>query len=189
MKIYLILILSLFLIGNVSAILGEYRQNDCVPIIVPTNASSVTLGSITSPSPNPILWSINSGMTNLGGGSFNYSFCNTTRLGTYSYAYCENTGDCYGNTFIVKSVGDQNDTGITSFDIMIIVALAVALFAYMKISKFLGTMGIMLIGLGILFRNSLYGWIGWIIIATGFLAMIIHLMSDSKPSNGYRRRY
>lgn len=119
-KLIVAFIFAIFLISlaSVSANLGVFKQNECVSIRVLANCSSVNLTEITH---GKTTETINSDMTNLGGQTFNYSFCNTSDLGTYTYSWnnicvdCSN-GDC-GNSFEVKG-------GDLTF-IIIIFALAI----------------------------------------------------------------
>ena len=89
----------------VSSELGKFKQNECINIVVPLNASSVTLTNVNSPINSTIILQNKamSGSNNF----FNYTFCNTSQLGTYTYGYCDQDGNCYGNTFVVNGSGQD----------------------------------------------------------------------------------
>lgn len=107
MKYLIFALLILIFMPLVSSELSPVSLNECIPIIVPSNATSVTLTNVNSPSPNSTIIIWNKTMTNLGGGAFNYTFCNTTRYGTYTYGFCENSGFCSGNSFTVNGSGQN----------------------------------------------------------------------------------
>lgn len=189
-KILLTIMLGIMFLGLASANLGEFKQGECINIITNLNSSSVNISQIVSPSPNSAILINNKAMTNLGGGTFNYTFCSTSKLGRYTYGYCDySNSECYSNDFTITSIGEQNDKGITEFVGILFLALIICIFCYLKISRFLGSMGIFVIGFGILFRNSLYGWLGWIIIIIAFLTMILSLMTPKTNKGPIRRRF
>lgn len=51
---------------------------------------------------------------------------------------------------------------------------------YLKVSKFFGSMAILLLGMGLMYRAGDDGWIGFIVMACGFLMMIYSLTSKPK---------
>lgn len=106
-KLFALLFLSVLLVGLASADLGTFKSNTCVPIRVLSNSSSINLTEVTSPNQTYI---INSPMTYIGGQTFNYSFCNTTVSGIYTYSWndpsvnCANVETC-GNSFTINPTG------------------------------------------------------------------------------------
>lgn len=96
----------LLIIPMVSADLGTYPQSSCVNLFVPLNATSVNLTSIQHLS---TIENINSLMTQAGNG-FNYIYCNTSDIGTYNYGFCDNLGNCYGNSFTINAQGVEYST-------------------------------------------------------------------------------
>lgn len=107
-------ILALFLItivmvmGFASANLGTFKQNSNVSIRVLANCS-VNLNEVTSPTQT---FTINSAMNNLGGQTYNYTFYNTSDLGTYTYSWSGSCLDCAsdncGNSFVITKQGMNN---------------------------------------------------------------------------------
>lgn len=102
-KLFILLLFGIFFINlaSINADLGTWAQNECVPIRILSNASDVNLSTITISSD---LLVINEPMTNLVGQTFNYTFCNTTTLGTYVYDWqpCDNL-ECVNSFTITKS--------------------------------------------------------------------------------------
>jgi len=90
------------MIPNSLGFLGKFNQNECVNIVTVSNFTQVNISIITSPSPNSQILIQNKEMTRVGN-SFNYTFCNTTKMGEYTYGYCEVNGDCYSNTFLIQN--------------------------------------------------------------------------------------
>lgn len=111
----------------VSADLGTFKLGDCVPITTTLNATSANLSTINTPSPNPITIFINSPMTYQGSGAFNYSFCNTSNIGSYTYGYIDQYGNQYSNTFEISATGQPLNTS-TALLYMLVLVVAVILF-------------------------------------------------------------
>lgn len=127
-KILLTLIVGIFLISFVSASLGTFTQNECVPIRVLANCSEVNITEVTNKAGT---FDLNSPMSYLGGQTFNYSFCNTSIVGEYSYSWNNPCVDCSqdncGNSFEVTASGNliksgESGTLIMSIVIMLIIA-------------------------------------------------------------------
>lgn len=57
---------------------------------------------------------------------------------------------------------------------------AINLIMYIKVSKFFGAMMILVTGMGILYKAPADGWIGFMMMASGFLLVIYSIMSDKK---------
>lgn len=107
-KLFLIFVLGLFLISIVGANLGTFKQKECVQIVTNLNTSSVNISGITSPSPIQEILITNQEMTK-DGTFFNYTFCNTSKTGVYTYGYCDFSGNCYSNDFIISFSGNNTD--------------------------------------------------------------------------------
>jgi len=105
-NILLLLTIGIFLIGITSASLGTFKSGECIQIVTNSNSSAINISGITSPSPLPEIIVTNKQMTK-SGNFFNYTFCNTTKLGSYTYGYCDNLGNCYSNDFEVTETGDS----------------------------------------------------------------------------------
>ena len=106
--IILILLTFIFVSVNVKADLGTWKANDCVNIRVLSNCSSVNLSEVTV---GQNAYIVNSLMDKLAGQTFNYSFCNTSQIGTYSYSWNPSCTDCSlgncGNTFTISESGTK----------------------------------------------------------------------------------
>lgn len=131
---YLILVLMIiFALPLVSSSLGTFKQGDCVPIRVLANCSAVNLTEVTINNNHSFI--INSPMSLLGGQTFNYTFCNTTELGTYSYSWNNQCVDCSqgdcGNEFKVNGSGqDISQSQITLIIIGLVVILIFSSFFF-----------------------------------------------------------
>lgn len=124
--IYIILIAAICIsLPLTSAFLGVFKQNDCVNIVVPLNATTVILTNVNTPSPNSTIIISNKTMTS-GVNLFNYTFCNTSTLGTYTYGYCDNNGNCYGNDFLINGSGQD----VTQSQVILIIIGLVVLFIF-----------------------------------------------------------
>ena len=92
-----------------NANLGNFMVNDCVNIVTVLNTSSVNISILNSPSPNSQILLTNVEMTK-NGNAFNYSFCNTSKVGTYTYGYIDNDGNPYSNSFEITNNGFTSTT-------------------------------------------------------------------------------
>jgi hypothetical protein len=104
-NIFLIFIITIFLVGFIqftSAALPNFKQNDCGQIITNLNATAVNITGIVSPDSQIV--SISNPTMQKTGNFFNYTFC-PTQLGTYTYGYCDDAGNCYNNDFKVTISG------------------------------------------------------------------------------------
>jgi hypothetical protein len=104
-KLILTIILGMFLISCVSASLGTFKAGDCVDIKTILNTSAVTISSLSYPNSSIILYIVPMTKNGL---TFNYSFCNTSTLGTYNYDYNDTEGNVYINDF---KIGKDLTTG------------------------------------------------------------------------------
>lgn len=106
--IILILLSVIFVSINVKAELGTWKQNDCVNIRVLSNCSSVNISEVTV---GQNVFIVNKNMQKLAGQTYNYSFCNTSTIGTYTYSWNPSCTDCStgncGNTFTVSESGTK----------------------------------------------------------------------------------
>lgn len=118
-KLLITLIFGILLLSFSSAYLGSYKQGECIPIVTNLNASAVNITVLTSPTPNAQILLSNVEMTK-SGSAFNYSFCNTVKLGTYTYGYCDSSGNCYSNDFEITISGKPAPDGtvLTVFGIL-----------------------------------------------------------------------
>lgn len=129
-KLFIFILSLIFLTSLVSADLGCFKQNDAVPIVTVLNASAVNLTNVNSPAPNSSILITNKIMT-ANGNFFNYTFSNTSQLGTYTYGYCSNAGECYSNSFKINGSGQCiTDDQITLIIIGIVVMLIVTAFFF-----------------------------------------------------------
>jgi hypothetical protein len=132
LSIKLILIFTILIVSfvTVNADLGTFKQNDCVNIVTALNVSNVILTNVNSPSPNSTVLITNKAMTK-NGNFFNYTFCNTSILGVYTYGYCDDSTNCYSNSFIINGSGqDVSQQQIILIIIGIVVMLIVVAFFF-----------------------------------------------------------
>jgi len=128
--VFLLLICTNLLLINVDAsTLGTFQQDTCVELIqVCDNCTYINITSIRNPN-SSIVYS-NVEMTK-SGEEYNYTFCNTSSLGTYTYTTCgdlDNKVVCESVDFEITPTGYKLSTsqGIMSFltiGILIIISL------------------------------------------------------------------
>ena len=91
-----------------SASLGTFKQGEPVNIRILANCSSINLTEVND---GVNTFVINSVMTKIGGQTFNYTFLNTSSIGTYSYSWNNPCVDCStnecGNSFDVTKYGNN----------------------------------------------------------------------------------
>ncbi len=140
MKRLLILFCIVFLMGNIIALedLGTFKQGETVRISqVCSDASYITLSSITFPNSTIAISNIN--MTSSGSGEFYYNFANTTDLGRYDVRGisdgCEETFVTY---FEVTPSGQVFGTGQVLGGLGIFIGVLAVAFAFMFIGSKLG---------------------------------------------------
>lgn len=83
-KIYITLILGIFLISSISGIydeIGPYTQGECVNLPQISDATSCNITAIRFPVNST--YALRNVEMEKNGSSFNYSFCSTNTLGTY----------------------------------------------------------------------------------------------------------
>lgn len=168
------LILVIMVMGFVSADLGTFKQNSCVEIRTLGNCT-LTLIEVTSPK---VTYEINTEMTNIGGQTYNYSFCNTTESGKYTYSWSGDCLDCgsdgCGNSFEISPTGFSGTLGF--YAIILVLSLGIIILGFAKedgIVIILGSFGLYFAGLYII----LYGIVGikdvvytW---ATGIIVLML----------------
>ena len=143
------LVVICLVIQLVNADLGTYKQNSCISIRVLNNCSSNNITEITN---NNRTYIINQEMSKLGGQTFNYTFCNTSEIDTYTYSWYPNCYDCAngncGNSFTVTPSGFSNLT--TFYFIILLLAFGIMIFGFWIKDGWvviLGTLGLYLVGL------------------------------------------
>lgn len=148
-KLFLFVLLMLLFINLGGSSLGFYKSGNCVNIKTILNTTAVNISTLSSPDSTLLL--SNAEMTKIGY-TFNYSFCNTSALGTYVYDYFDAaTGDVYVNDFIISATGqDLSSAKATSYVIIFIIAFIVFL-------------GFLLIGIYLPSKNKSNEMTGYII--------------------------
>lgn len=116
----------------------------------------------------------------------------TLDLGVY-----EATVNCIDNSltgretfnFLISTNGyATQDKDFTESAFFIGIAILLSIVIWFKISKFFGSFMIFIVGLGVLFQTPEYGWIGWIIAASGFIMLIYALLKSGKKKKKFRYR-
>jgi len=193
--VLVIISMSLLMLNFVSADLGMVKSGDCYSIRVLSNCSKVNMTEVTIGINSFV---INSQMQNLGGQTFNYSFCNTTNPGIYSYSWNDPCLDCSqggcGNTFESTPTG----SAFSSSQSFVFIGLLVILLLFLiggvyGMARTNGAWTIAYICLGylslfcIFFVSWLYStnylwstpiiasifWILWLVMAFGFFPFIL----------------
>jgi hypothetical protein len=101
-----VVIVGLLLLPSVNASLGNVKQGNCINLMVLSNCSQVNLTQVMNSNNTYI---INKLMTNIGGQTFNFTFCNTSQLDHYTFSWNDKCIDCSlggcGNEFYVTATG------------------------------------------------------------------------------------
>lgn len=127
---FVVALFVLMLIPLATAGLGTFKQNSCVDIKTILNSSWANISSISYP--NSTVAYSNVGMTK-SGQTFNYTFCNTSDMGTYTYDYFDNNGDVYVNDFIVNFNGSDAPSGTLVAIFIVLFCAFIAGFTYVII--------------------------------------------------------
>lgn len=190
-KIIIILMLVLmFQLILVNADLGTFKQNECVEIVTNLNATSVNISGITNPTPNPQIVVQDKEMTKVGS-FFNYTFCNTTKIGKYTYGYCDDSGNCYSNSFKITPSGFESTLAFYFIFILIICAIMVAGYNIKNVwMLMLGSILILFLGFFIIIngvdviKNTQTTWaIGLIVWAVGIYCVYLSMEEMLKAWN------
>lgn len=72
--------------------------------------------------------------------------------------------------------------------VLVGIALMLFLFMYMKISKFWGSLMMMVTGVGMMYMETTHSWIGFLVLATGFILIIYGFLGEGKSGKKYYRR-
>lgn len=191
-KIFLFLMLGMFLISIASAEnIGSFNRGQKVEMFQTCN--NCTYCNMTRlidlSTSNIILSNI---IMDRDGTYYNYTIAGDVssgmKIGEYKYCYdCGNgyTSDTGCNSFTLKdeSMSESNLQNI----ILIIAVLIFGLFVWRFMTKFLGSMIVFVVGLGLLFTIPSLGWIAWIIIIVGLLMFVDIALGGKKRRR--RRRY
>lgn len=168
MKIYLTIILGLFLITLVSAeSIGTFKQNQNMQITNYCTTGDCSYANLTSvQAPDGVVNYVNTLMTK-NGQNFNYTYM-VTQIGTYTFNTCADPGGtvvCDSDTFEVTPSGFTNN--IAFYIIWIIIAAGLIVLGY-KVEDYwliiLGGFALVLFGLYVLFygivgmKDSVYTW-------------------------------
>ena len=155
LMLLLMVALAIVQLPLIKADLGTYKVNTCVNIRVLANCSSVNLTEVSNRNNTFI---INKAMTNIGGQTFNYTFCNTSEVDTYTYSWNPSCYDCAngncGNSFNITPSGFSN---LTSFYfIILLLGFGIMILGFWiqdGWTVILGTIGLYMVGLLILIQG------------------------------------
>lgn len=167
----------IIVMGLASANLGTFKENSCVSIRTLANCS-VNINEVTSPTTT---YKLNTSMTNLGGQTYNYTFCNTAESGTYTYSWsgsCLSCGtDNCGNNFEITPSGyHSSGTNIALFLIVCIFMYAIAFIGFFGKHEWvtiIGGMGMLALGLYtinngiIIYQDAITKVFSWTTIGLG----------------------
>jgi len=184
-KILICFVVSVFLIAQASASLGTFKQNSCVNIQTILNTPEVTISTILYPDSSVAL---SNQVMEKNGMTFNYTFCDTSRLGTYIYDYYDADGSVYVNDFKITPSGIDDNTSFLLFFIGIIIFIFILGFVLrnswvMMLGSILVIIfGFYIIANGITFvKDTTSTWaIGFIMWALGIYFLFISVEEQLK---------
>jgi hypothetical protein len=193
----LVLLFSVLLIGIVSAenpcgstndYDGEIQQNKIHTLSQTCDdCSQVNLTSMRYP--NQSVATMNTPLTK-SRQEFTLSFLGTNQLGCYSYGVCgdkEGSYKCENFDFLVQSQSASSDRGVNTTSVFLLFIIIFGFLIWWKVYKLLGALIVFLSGFGVLFTLTEQGWIGWIIIISGFVMLIDALMGSGSGKRYYNR--
>jgi len=175
------ILISICFINLISASsLGSFKQGECVSLYQYCDSCSyVKLTSIQEP--DSTITIMNTNMTKIGT-EYNYTFCNTTKIGNYRYTVCgdKNSGFvCENIDFSITPSGEQGieNTIFFVFIILLIYGITFISFFYGRNipMTILGGMAMMFLGVYtinngiIIFRDTLTNYISYLTIGIGFI--------------------
>jgi hypothetical protein len=162
-KLILIIMLGIVLTSLVSAGLGTFKSGDCVDIKTILNTTDVTISSLSYPNSTNAL-----GITNMdkSGLTFNYTFCDTSTIGTYYYDYNDSEGNVYVNDFEITPSGVNQTTsqGLGSLAFLFLMMMLMGVFGIVGF-KLLKTENLWVLGIFLVFLAILLliynTWLGY----------------------------
>jgi hypothetical protein len=132
-NIFAFLLLMVMMFSFTTAMLGTFKQGEAIDIRVLANCSSVDLIEVND---GTTTYVINDAMENLGGQTFNYSFINTSSIGTYSFSWNNPCVDCAtqecGNSFIVTKYGNNTVLWLSIVLLVLIISI-IGIIYYIRI--------------------------------------------------------
>lgn len=183
-----------FLIGSASAeqqTLGWIKTNSCVSLKQSYgNSTFQNVTAVTLPDKTTV-YIINSGMTSLGGGLYNYSFCNNTQSGQY---IVDGIGDVDGKMKTWSYDYNASPLGFSNtfifYLIFILIIVLIFLFGFKLENVWvmsLGSILLLIFGLFVvangidLIKDTKITWaIGLVIWALGILSMYLSVEEQLK---------
>jgi hypothetical protein len=179
-KILITFLLITLLISFASASLGCFSPTDNIPIVTSLLANNVTITQITTPTPNPYII-VQNQLMEKNGNSFNWTFEGRKLLGKYTYGYCDDLGNCYGNDFEVTPSGNCGSSNIAFFIIVIVLIYAIALVGVLGRNipiTIMGGMAMLFLGIYlfnngvIIYRDDITRFISYVTIGIGAILSI-----------------
>lgn len=179
--IILLFLMMITLVNFSSAVgdIGLVKQGNCIELYnYCPSCSYINLTAIEYP--EGTMSYMNSGMTKTGN-NYNYTFCNTTSLGDYSYTTCgdkEGTERCEDITFEVTPSGRGGNSNIAFVIILIVIIYTVTFISFfgrnIPLSALTGMMmtffGVWIVRNGIvIYRDNLTNYFGYVTMFIGAL--------------------
>lgn len=155
-KSYILILFAIcFLIPLINAQLPDVKSGNCVNIKIPLNATWVNITTLTYPNQTMIHLSVRA--TQIGNTFYYNSFCDTEKIGYYSYEFFDDTGFSSGNNFKVTKTENslsQAESNISTSTIFFISILGIVF---------------ILFGLALTRQGFWLSWTGVFCIIFGFI--------------------
>lgn len=190
-RVGLTTILVIFLVSFVSAqqtYIGSFSQNECVQLLQTcTNCSFVNISSIELTQPNSLNFLNQDTAMEKSGIRYNYTFCNTSRIGSYAYwTYGDPNGalsDPSGVSFDISAIGVTQSTSqaIGSAIFLVLMAFLMLSFGYVGF-RFIKTDNWWIIGIFFIFFASL------ILMYNTYLGYQYHRLFTGLPDSAVPER-
>lgn len=166
--------------GKDNSYLGTFQKGQVITLKQTCESCTyVNISAVTYPDSRTTI--LNKAMTK-NGINYNYTFTDTNIGGCYSYDTFGDKDGVKAETidFQIASIGSIEDKGFTQQAFFVGIAMFISILIFLKVSKFFGSLMVMIIGLGMLFMIPQNGWIGWIVFACGFLMTFYSLITPRR---------
>lgn len=146
-----LIIIGLFLISLAGAeSIGTYKQSSCVSL--PQTCGTCTYNNISSVMKPDSTLALSEVAMEKAGTNYNYTFCNTTDLGSYlvnGYGDEDGITSVWIYSFEINSTGEQSSQFVGYYFIILIIFVGILIFGYIikqESIAILGGLGMMILG-------------------------------------------
>jgi hypothetical protein len=184
-KLILIMLLGLFLIGNVMALdsLGTFKQNQTVRITqVCSDATYITISSITYPNSAIIISGVN--MTSAGSGEYYYTFNKASVVGRYDVRGISDGCDkTFATYFDITPSGNYGNDNMIWYIVIIFLAYFVGFMGFFGKNVWVSVIGgfsMMILGIYI-YTQGVIIYLNWVSNAISAITLALGMLFVTIP--------